>query len=223
MIALENVWRKVKLDTSKEHIFTNTWFDGTAKKVWEVLLPRIKPVRVLEIGSFEGASACFVMEACKWSSALELHCVDTWAGGREHVAESIDMAEVESRFEHNVAVSRRRSAANVLLHKHKCQSSEALIQLLSTGFKNYFDFIYVDGSHLATDVLSDAVLSYKLLRKGGVLAFDDYLWVDPTERRANLLCAPKLAIDSFVNVYFSKVEILQAPLYQLYVRKIAEE
>ena len=81
------------MNTLKEQYFTQTWFDDTARKVWEVLLLRIKPVRVLEIGSFEGASACFVIEACKWSSTLELHCVDTWLGGREHVAASIDMVE----------------------------------------------------------------------------------------------------------------------------------
>ena len=38
------------------------------------------------------------------------------------------------------------------------------------------DFIYVDGSHQAHDVLCDAILSFKLLRVGGIVCFDDYLW-----------------------------------------------
>ena len=211
------------LNTLKEQYFTQTWFDDTARKVWEVLLLRIKPVRVLEIGSFEGASACFVIEACKWSSTLELHCVDTWLGGREHVAASIDMGEVEARFDHNIAISQLKAHANVTVHKHKRRSSEALIELLAEGRLNYFDFIYVDGSHSASDVLSDALLSFKLLRKGGVLAFDDYLWVDSEDKDRNPLNSPKLAIDSFVNVYFSKVKIIQAPLYQIFVQKTVEE
>lgn len=211
------------LNTLNEQSFTQTWFADTAQKVWEVLLPRIKPVRVLEIGSFEGASACFVIEACNWSSILELHCVDTWLGGREHVAASLDMGGVEARFDHNIAISQLKALTNVTVHKHKRRSSEALIELLAEGREKYFDFIYVDGSHLASDVLLDALLSYKLLRKGGVLAFDDYLWVDPADNDINPLNSPKFAIDSFVNVYFSKVEIIKAPLYQMYVRKTVED
>lgn len=205
-----------------EQSFTKTWFADTAQKVWEVLIPHIKPVRVLEIGSFEGASACFVIEACRWSSTLELHCIDTWLGGQEHVAASINMDEVEARFDKNIEISQLKSNANVVLHKHKSKSFEALVKLLAGGRAGYFDFIYVDGSHAASDVLSDAILSYKLLRLGGVLAFDDYLWIDPTDKDRNPLNAPKLAIDSFVNIYHAKLEVIKAPLYQIYLRKIAE-
>jgi hypothetical protein len=37
-----------------------------------------------------------------------------------------------------------------------------------------FDFIFIDGGHGAPAVLADAVLSFNLLRPGGVIAFDDY-------------------------------------------------
>jgi hypothetical protein len=33
-----------------------------------------------------------------------------------------------------------------------------------------------DGSHRARDVLEDAVLSWPLLKVGGIMLFDDYLW-----------------------------------------------
>lgn len=39
-----------------------------------------------------------------------------------------------------------------------------------------YDFIYVDGSHLAPDVLTDAVLSWRLLKPGSIMIFDDFLW-----------------------------------------------
>ena len=39
---------------------------------------------------------------------------------------------------------------------------------------NNFDLIYIDASHYAPDVLSDAVLAFKLLKPGGILIFDDY-------------------------------------------------
>ena len=39
-----------------------------------------------------------------------------------------------------------------------------------------YDIIYIDGSHATSDVLEDAVLSYRLLKPGGLLIFDDYHW-----------------------------------------------
>lgn len=41
---------------------------------------------------------------------------------------------------------------------------------------NAFDFYYVDGSHVAPDVMADAVLGWRLLKPGGIMVFDDYEW-----------------------------------------------
>ncbi|MCZ6464828.1 MAG: class I SAM-dependent methyltransferase [Proteobacteria bacterium] len=38
------------------------------------------------------------------------------------------------------------------------------------------DFIYIDGCHEAACVLLDAVLSWDLLKVGGTMIFDDYVW-----------------------------------------------
>ena len=45
--------------------------------------------------------------------------------------------------------------------------------LLAEGRQGSFDFIYVDASHRAPDVLLDAVLAFQLLRIGGLIIFDD--------------------------------------------------
>ena len=50
-----------------------------------------------------------------------------------------------------------------------------LSNLISQGHKESFDFIYIDPSHQAPDILTDAVLAFKLLRLSGVMVFDDYL------------------------------------------------
>ena len=52
-------------------------------------------------------------------------------------------------------------------------SENKLIELINKGV--LADLIYIDGSHLAKDVLSDAILSWKLLKPSGVMIFDDYL------------------------------------------------
>lgn len=96
-----------------------------------------------------------------------------------------------------------------------------LCQLIAEGKAESFDFIYVDGSHQACDVICDAVLSFKLLSEGGIIIFDDYLWRGGAADTGNPLKTPKLAIDAFVNLYFDRLQLLSFPLYQLYARKTA--
>ena len=83
--------------SSKTYDFTNTWFDS-AREVWDHLIPQINPIKILEIGSYEGASACYLIEKLAAQSEIELHCVDTWDGGVEHKAAGAfeaNMADVE--------------------------------------------------------------------------------------------------------------------------------
>jgi predicted O-methyltransferase YrrM len=205
--------------------FTNQWFEGVAKINWESLIPQISPSRLLEIGSYEGASACYLIKKLAVSKDIELHCVDTWQGGLEHQAgegSEINMPTVEQRFHHNtkMAISEVNHAVELVIHKES--SDIALSRLIAEGKKNYFDFIYIDGSHQAPDVLCDALLSFRLLKIDGVIAFDDYLWQEKLPGGTDPIRCPKLAVDAFTNVYCRKIRVICAPLYQLYVQKISD-
>lgn len=204
--------------------FTNNWFENVAKPVWDGLIPQIKPARILEIGSYEGASTCYLIDTLASHHALDLHCIDTWEGGVEHTAgpDAVDMSAVEARFAHNTSMSSARAPNAVQLHKHKGYSDKELARLLAGGKQGYFDFVYIDGSHQAPDVLCDAVLGFRLLRTGGVIAFDDYLWSERLPSGVDPIRCPKPAIDAFTNIYCRKIRILSAPLYQLYVQKISD-
>lgn len=208
-----------------EYQFTNNWFLSTAKTVWDQFIPRISPARILEIGSYEGASTCYLIDQLAQSRAIEIHCVDNWQGGIENqpggFAES-DMSAVERRFLHNTGLSKARAAHRVDLVCHKGNSDRELAALVADGKEGYFDFVYVDGSHQAPDVLCDAVLSFRLLRVNGVMAFDDYLWSETLPSGVDPIRCPKPAIDAFTNLYCRKLRILSAPLYQIYVQKIAD-
>lgn len=206
-----------------DYQFSNDWFRLTCQKNWEVLLPRIEPKRILEIGSFEGASTCFLMDALACRHAIELHCVDTWEGGIEHQSggtAQANMRDVEARFWHNTHLSRRSAACPVNLQIHKGFSHHCMSQLVVDGKENYFDFIYIDGSHQAPDVLCDAVLAFKLLKVGGTLGFDDYLWSEPLPEGDDPLRCPKPAIDAFIQIHARKLQALPLPLYQLYLEKL---
>ncbi|MCE2870849.1 MAG: class I SAM-dependent methyltransferase [Oxalobacteraceae bacterium] len=204
--------------------FTNTWFES-AKPVWDSLIPQINPTRILEIGSYEGASTCYLIEKLGISKNIELHCIDTWEGGVEHKiggSAHTDMSIVEKRFNNNASLAISKVNNNVQLFIHKSFSVLALSKLIAEGKKGYFDFIYVDGSHQAPDVLCDALLSFELLKNNGVIAFDDYLWQEVLPNGTDPIRCPKPAIDAFSNIYCRKIKIISAPLYQLYVQKISD-
>jgi predicted O-methyltransferase YrrM len=200
--------------------FTNDWFDQNIA-VWDALLPRFAPKRILEIGSYEGRSACYLIETFGKGQALEIHCVDTWEGGVEHG--DIVMSDVEKRFDKNVQFALTKVGnPDVVVKKHKKLSHLALAELITVERQGAFDVLYVDGSHQAHDVLSDAVMGFHLVRAGGLMIFDDYIWSMEEMGSQDLLNMPKSAIDAFVNVFTRKAIVVRnAPVYQLYVTKTA--
>ena len=123
------------------------------------------------------------------------------------------MEEVEKRFDNNVKIAMNESSNSIKFTKLKGNSDINLSKLLLDKKINYFDFIYVDGSHQAPDVIFDAVMSFKLLRKNGIIAFDDYLWFEKNlPHGKDLNRCPKPAIDAFTSIFYNKVTIIQAPL-----------
>jgi hypothetical protein len=205
-----------------EYEFTVDWFTQN-EHVWRLIFQKLLPdaKKILEIGSFEGRSAVWLMQnGFNRDLGGDLYCIDTWQGGVDYEQAQIpkiQISEVERRFDHNIEQAKLR-APHVKLHKIRQASRASLVQLLASGHAESFDFVYVDGSHMANEVLSDLVLSFALCKLGGVIVCDDYL----KDQGQNPLFVPKLAIDSFVNCFVGKVAVLgQLPLYQLYLRKFS--
>jgi len=202
--------------------FTNNWFDANTRAIWNELLPTFSPTRILEIGAFEGAGACYLINSLGNQHDLEIHCVDTWLGGLEHEALGIDMACVEQRYQRNVQLAIASSQRRIDLRTHKTESHLALATLTHEKQSNVFDFIFIDGSHQAPDVMRDAAMSFTLLKVGGIMGFDDYLWYEDLPYGLDLVRCPKPAIDSFINLYWRKLSILRTPMNQVYIRKLTE-
>ena len=197
-----------------DFVFQENYFDEGRAAVWRELVARWKPLTVLEIGAFEGQATCFLIEKIGEYANPEIHCIDTWQGGEEH--SQMEMGVIEIHFRHNVRVANAKVDNRAAVITHKGPSEQHLVKLLANGQAGYFDFIYIDGSHQAPDVLCDLVLSYRLCKIGGILVCDDYLW-----RIGELLHEPKISIDAFTNIYRDKIAILMAPLYQIYILKTA--
>jgi hypothetical protein len=170
--------------------------------VWkELLAPYVgKPdVSYLEIGVWEGRSALWMLENVLTSPSARLTLIDIL---------------VTPRWAANLDRSGRRDSVRMLVG----ESSKILLGLNPESF----DIIYIDGSHWADDVLSDAVLSFALLKPGGILIFDDYCYdastYGPDRDALPLEQVPKAAIDAFLLAYGPRLEVLHR-YYQVAVRK----
>ena len=200
---------------------TNDWFHVAAitDGSWLDKIPQEKPYKVLEIGSYEGASAINLIMNNDWTDDMQLWCIDTWEGSTEHQTSGHKFDLIEARFDANTKQALMTAKRKATLQKRKGFSADILPRLLAEGHKATFDFIYVDGSHTSSDVLLDAVLSFQLLREHGLILFDDYLWAESLSQADNPINYPRMGVDAFTTAFFGKIKIEKSKLYQLWIRK----
>jgi hypothetical protein len=185
--------------------FSEDWFTMHIPS-WEPILRELegRGARVLELGSFEGLAACFVL----WRLPdAHVTSIDTFAGIPGYGAYGIS-TDLEDAFDHNVTVVDAARTRKLVGETHR-----VLPDLVAEG--EQFDVVYVDASHIAVDVLVDAALAWKLLPAGGIVIFDDYGLVPPGE---DPLEYPQPAINAFLELVKSRVEVLERER-QLIVRK----
>lgn len=192
--------------------FTTDWF-GRYPEYWSELFesqgwrPEV-PRTVIEVGSFEGRSALWILTNLLQHPDSHLFCVDTFPdrGGADSYWRRFESNVLRSAHGHKVSVS--MSASLPFLAAFVAAGSRA-------------DFVYVDGSHRAADVLEDLVLAFHAIRPGGVIICDDYLW--GVRKGDVVLGSPKLAVDAFTTIYRDRLDIPWGqPLYQLAMIKTGD-
>ena len=97
-------------------------------------------------------------------------------------------------------------------HKDKIIINRGYSHSILHNFKdNFFDIIYIDGNHEPDYVYQDAILSFKKLKHGGVLIFDDYTF------SGDGINSTKTGIDRFVCEYLQKIEKLGYEEPQIFI------
>ena len=193
-----------------DYKFTEDWFsENNPEKVvrqFDEFLSEFKdkPSTFLEIGSFEGMSTIWMLENILTNKESRLFCIDAWA---EWTGDAF------VRFVENINKTGLKDKVRIV----KGDSSEEL----RIFPKEYFDFIYVDGDHDERAVIKDAIGSFRVLKKGGIIAFDDYLLGirypnSPGSKAMN--GSTKKAIDYFLDVFQDELEIIHKD-YQVWIRK----
>jgi len=166
-------------------------------------------IKALEIGSWEGLSSYFILHSLPNAT---LTCVDTWAGSDEHKAGHYStktvLSNIERAFDNNLSVYNDR------VIKYKGTS----FSFFNTApGRNSFDIIYVDGSHHCDDVVIDAIKCFEMLKIGGILIFDDYLW----RYYPNAIDNPAAAINVFLRLKKGAYKIVRV-YYQIIIEKTSD-
>jgi hypothetical protein len=173
--------------------FTVDWFSGNIS-LWNEVLTEFKNkpnLNFLEVGCWEGRATCWLLENILTDSTSKITVVDTFGGSPEETGmQGYDFDNVLSRFKNNI------SEYNKKVTIHQGYSSNVLKTL---GNEPQYDFAYIDASHTAYGTLEDAILVHPLIKKGGIIIFDDFGWKDPN--LPSITDSPELGIKCFVNVY----------------------
>lgn len=165
-----------------------------------------KPAVGLELGVWKGQFSEWLLDNILTAPTSVLWCVDTFEGSDEHRLAGIDCSALEREARQRLERFGRKAQV------FRSRSDHALSGFLKD---DEFDFIYVDAAHDSMNVLRDAVLAFDLLKVGGVMVFDDYEWTSMEQE----IDRPKLAIDSFIQCYARRIEILGVG-WQVAVRKV---
>jgi predicted O-methyltransferase YrrM len=180
--------------------FTHDYFSGRIED-WNRRFAEVitkAPICCLEVGSWQGGSALWLLDKVVSRRGGSLTCIDSFAGSSEHAAflRLIDES-IESFFDDNI----RRSGHAAQCRKLKGYSQ----QVLPTLIGSQFDFIYIDGAHQAKFVIQDAILAWPLLSNGGYLLFDDVDFSFPEAPAQNT----ERALDFFQSVFAEDIEVLE--------------
>ncbi|TAL83828.1 MAG: class I SAM-dependent methyltransferase [Rhodanobacter sp.] len=143
--------------------FSTDWF-GHNIPHWEKWLESLRGkagLRVLEIGCFEGRSTQWLCHNILTSPDSSIDCLDFFTVDPVY-------GNYHQRFRANTASWRGQ------IREFQGSSFDSLRSLVGP-----YDLVYIDGWHSAFGALADGVMSWPLLKVGGVMIFDDYLWVPP--------------------------------------------
>ncbi len=131
-----------------------------------------KPINAVEIGSYYGASSCFIAEAL--SKKSKLYCIDTWENdkmineGDDPNDENLKPKDTYNEFLINTKKYKRKI---ISIRKWSTQAIDDVKKQIDK-----IDFLFIDGDHNYEGVKKDWELYSPLLKSGSVIAFHDTGW-----------------------------------------------
>jgi hypothetical protein len=119
-----------------------------------------------EIGVAEGNYSEVLLKA---NPQLELHLVDPW---HHYSGNPQGKSKEKNEFAYNETKRKTASYPNVKIHG---VMSMTAVQVFDDG---ELDFVYIDGHHGFDYVMQDLIEWFKRVRSGGIVAGDDYFFIN---------------------------------------------
>lgn len=158
---------------------------GSDDPIFRQVIECLRPSLVIEVGSWKGRSAVNMMKIC---DALQLHttliCIDTWLGSLENYAQhtGVNRGLHEAlNFDAGYPTLHRQFMSNII----HAGLQERIIPLPITSTiaarllaerSIQADVVYLDASHDYEDCSRDLENYWPLIRTGGMLFGDDYIF-----------------------------------------------
>ena len=157
---------------------------GSEHPIFGALLADLRPRRILEVGTWKGASALHMADLAVrlGLTDCEICCVDTWLGALEFWTDHGDPLRYGSLNLVNGYPSVYYTFLKNVAAHHATQAvtpfpvTSAIAARFFAHHKIAFDLIYIDASHDTPDVLADLQAFWPLLSPEGILFGDDYNW-----------------------------------------------
>lgn len=164
-----------------EYRFTENWLHIYNLKVLkEIILEKENGINILELGTYEGRSAFYM---------LDNYCIH-----KDSKITTIDFRKMEN-LEYNIKL--RDSEKFIFIN----DNFHNVIPKLMVN-NNKYDLIYIDGGKDSRITIFQIVNCWELLNKDGILYLDDYEW------GKNEVIRPKEAIDFFLNTFKENYKII---------------
>ncbi|MDD2734680.1 MAG: class I SAM-dependent methyltransferase [Desulfuromonadaceae bacterium] len=149
----------------------------------------------VEIGSYLGASTCFIargMKLSKSGGSARLYCIDTWM----NQGMSEGNRDTYREFMENIGPYRE------FIVPIRSMSNAAVSTV--TGM---VDFLFIDGDHSYDGVCDDIKAWFPRLSSGAVVAFHDFGWAEGVQRAVGELVRPVETMRGCVvdNTYWTRV------------------
>ena len=183
-----------------KYVRTVDWFLGSALKQRAMdFLNQKEKNTILEIGSYEGLSACYFSDLFLEHPESRLICVDPF-----------DVSDITTPLTTKTEIYCREN-----INKSHGKEKVTICKTYSDDyFKNnqlHFNFVYIDGSHVPSQITRDMENCWKYLDKGGIMWMDDYLGGTGGHIKA--------AMDGFLRNHTNEFTIVYNA-YQLALKKL---
>jgi hypothetical protein len=168
-INLEEMFGDINKNSIVLDKFLGQWGNMSIESVCKLclIIKQIKPLRILEIGTYNGLTT--LQMAMNTVEGCQVYTLDLPDG---------EYSECGSKLDKELSITLRQTGE--YFHGHLMESK--ITQLIGNSqtfdFSAYYDsmdLVFIDGGHDYQTKEIDTINGLKLIKKGGVLVWDNYL------------------------------------------------